>query len=78
MHGNVWEWTCSVYKKRYKGAENRCTKISDNGTGRVLRGGGWISLGRNTRSAIRNNNLPDSRNSFIGFRLALGQPSSKQ
>jgi len=24
MHGNVWEWTCSVYSENYDGSEQRC------------------------------------------------------
>ena len=37
---------------------------------RVLRGGSWNNNARNTRSANRNNNVPDNRNNNIGFRLA--------
>ncbi len=41
-----------------------------NGERRVLRGGSWNNNGGNARSAQRNNNTPDNRNSNIGFRLA--------
>lgn len=37
---------------------------------RVLRGGSWINIGRNLRSAYRNANPPDNRNDNIGLRLA--------
>ena len=43
---------------------------SDN---RVLRGGSWINNGRNSRSAMRNNNSPGNRNNNTGFRLARAQ-----
>jgi hypothetical protein len=37
----------------------------------VIRGGAWNNNARNCRSANRNWNTPDNRNSNIGFRLAL-------
>ena len=38
----------------------------------MLRGGGWISSGRNCRSAARIALEPDGRNAYFGFRLARG------
>lgn len=56
MHGNVWEWTSSVWSK--------------GSSFRVFRGGGWGSVPQNLRSANRNNDDPGSSNSNVGFRLA--------
>jgi len=41
------------------------------GSNRVLRGGSWNNNARNCRSANRNNNPPDNRNSNVGFRLVF-------
>jgi formylglycine-generating enzyme required for sulfatase activity len=43
------------------------------GEGRVLRGGGWNSDGRDVLSAQRGSDTPDYRILSIGFRLARGQ-----
>ncbi len=57
MHGNVWEWTDSLYDK--------------SGSNRVLRGGSWNNNAENCRSANRNNDTPDNRNNNVGFRLVF-------
>jgi formylglycine-generating enzyme required for sulfatase activity len=74
--GNVWEWTCSEYEKRYNGKETtRITKaIMKNGgenTGLfVLRGGSWFNDDGWSRTADRDRRLPFVRNWNYGFRLA--------
>ncbi|MEN8216964.1 MAG: formylglycine-generating enzyme family protein [Pseudomonadota bacterium] len=40
MVGNVWEWTCSLYRGRYNGQEQRCLSNGDR-RHRVIRGGSW-------------------------------------
>jgi len=55
MHGNVWEWTDSLYDK--------------SGSSRVLRGGHWYSNASYCRSAYRNYDTPDYRSNDVGFRL---------
>ena len=53
MHGNVWEWTCSVYRADYKGKhEQRCAS-KNNSKLRELRGGSWYSRPAKTRAANR-------------------------
>ncbi len=38
--GNVWEWTCSKYEKKYTGKEQQC--LDDNSSEeRTFRGGAW-------------------------------------
>nr|VFJ44498.1 MAG: Formylglycine-generating enzyme, required for sulfatase activity, contains SUMF1/FGE domain [Candidatus Kentron sp. DK] len=69
MHGNVWEWTCSLEKDHYDGNEQRC---ASNGVGglRVLRGGSWSGEPGRLRSANRFWLNPDIASGFTGFRLA--------
>nr|VFJ46400.1 MAG: Formylglycine-generating enzyme, required for sulfatase activity, contains SUMF1/FGE domain [Candidatus Kentron sp. DK] len=69
MHGNVLEWTCSLYKTPYDGNEQRC---ASNGVGglRVLRGGSWSGGPRWLRSAYRFWLDPVYANDYTGFRLA--------
>jgi hypothetical protein len=38
--GNLWEWTCSKYEKKYSGAEQHCLKESSSEE-RTFRGGAW-------------------------------------
>lgn len=69
MLGNLWEWTCSEYDATYDGKESVCAPGGADGP-RILRGGAWNSAPGATRSAYRNRNFPESRYSFVGFRVA--------
>jgi formylglycine-generating enzyme required for sulfatase activity len=73
--GNVWEWTSSAYRVSYDGNDRHCA--SDRGELCVLRGGSWFVDGEYLRSARRLAHLPGNGDRFTGFRLALGQTSSK-
>lgn len=53
MHGNVWEWTCSVYRANYKGKHEQKCASKSNSKLRVLRGGSWYSRPAQTRVANR-------------------------
>ena len=68
MHGNVWEWTCSVYDREYGGGEQRCAESGTSGPC-VLRGGSWYSEPRWVRGAARTRDAPHYRG-LRGFRLA--------
>ncbi len=69
MHGNVWEWTASVYDGQYGGAERQASEAGSN-VSRVLRGGSWNGETQAVRSASRSRGTPDYRNYDFGFRLA--------
>lgn len=67
MHGNVWEWTCSVYRANYKGKhEQKCVSKS-NSTLRVLRGGSWYS--RPAQARVANRGTTQYTDGNRGFRL---------
>ncbi len=80
MHGNVWEWTNDLYSNfsfvsivdptgpaSYESADY---SISGN-TSRMLRGGGYISMGVGLRSAERYRDEPNYRMDWLGFRVSL-------
>jgi serine/threonine-protein kinase PpkA len=67
MLGNVFEWTCSEYKKSYDGSEQEC---ADRASSYSLRGGSWNGGPRGVRAAYRLSDGPDTRNIYLGFRLA--------
>jgi formylglycine-generating enzyme required for sulfatase activity len=75
MAGNVWQWTQDCWNDSY-GAKPDSLKANGGvwTTGdcsrRVLRGGSWNYDPRYLRSADRDRNPADDRNSVIGFRLA--------
>ncbi len=69
MHGNVWEWTCSVYSENYDGSEQRCAEPGTSGPC-VLRGGSWNTEPRGVRGAARVGGDPHDGGPSGGFRLA--------
>lgn len=71
--GNVWEWTCSLWREQFDGSETQCAK-ADNSTAWVVRGGSWYGNADFARSAARNEFSPDFRNDGIGFRVLCSSP----
>jgi formylglycine-generating enzyme required for sulfatase activity len=72
MHGNVWEWVQDEWHDSYDGApaDGSAWEVGD-GAVRVYRGGCWLSLAGECRSASRDRRDPRSsgRERYIGFRL---------
>jgi formylglycine-generating enzyme required for sulfatase activity/serine/threonine protein kinase len=75
MHGNVWEW-CSDFYGYYPDGEVKDPQGLLAGSGRVLRGGSWLSSAEHCRSAYRDGMPTSRRGSYMGFRLALSLPGS--
>ncbi len=72
MHGNVWEWCQDSCHSSYEGAptDGSAWIAESRDSRRMLRGGGWIDIPRNCRSACRNDYInPDYHSDVIGFRV---------
>lgn len=72
MHGNVREWCLDWFDTYPAMAEDPLG--ADTGLARMVHGGSWNDSVGNCRSAFRLFMLPDRRDVFYGFRVAL-QPS---
>jgi formylglycine-generating enzyme required for sulfatase activity len=70
MHGNVYEWMQDDYEDSYRGVPADGSALTTSAAKRVLRGGSWLGLARNSRAAERLCHSPDGRGYDIGFRLA--------
>jgi len=70
MSGNVLEW-CSDWYGGYSSNSQTNPKGANDGTYRVLRGGGWCWMARYCPTSERNFNAPDDRFNAFGFRLVL-------
>ena len=73
MLGNVFEWVEDCWHDNYEGAPRDGLAWEQQGDDcgrRVVRGGSWLYGPRYVRSAYRDGNTPDTRISYVGFRLA--------
>ena len=68
MHGNVYDW-CSDWYGGYPSGDVTDPAGPASGMKRVLRGGCWLSLARDCRSAHRAGRKPGDRYDRYGFRL---------
>jgi len=82
--GNVWEWCCdawdqSVYRERATLGEALLdpTVEGDEGSERVVRGGGWSDPAENLRAAVRNRVTARKRLYSVGFRVGAGPLSPR-
>jgi formylglycine-generating enzyme required for sulfatase activity len=78
MSGNVWEWTLSLWGREDSRTGFRYPYRSDDGREdmdaegrRIIRGGSWASPCIHARATFRGMADPRTRNSMIGFRVAL-------
>jgi formylglycine-generating enzyme required for sulfatase activity len=73
LHGNVWEWCWDWYDKDYYGQSPGVDPLGPSHSAvryRVIRGGCWLNVPRDVRSALRRGNVPGHRDYGLGFRLA--------
>ncbi|MBN2132304.1 MAG: SUMF1/EgtB/PvdO family nonheme iron enzyme [Sedimentisphaerales bacterium] len=76
MHGNVWEWCLDRWDEDYKNApDDGRVRESDEGSGRVFRGGSWLDPAEFCRCSYRLGHHPGIRIVILGFRVVL-VPSS--
>jgi formylglycine-generating enzyme required for sulfatase activity len=70
LHGNLWEWAHDQWAEYVTKASTDPLGPSV-GSYRVSRGGCWVDIAGNCRSAGRNTFDPTRRHTNLGFRLAL-------
>jgi formylglycine-generating enzyme required for sulfatase activity len=71
--GNVWEWTCSTWRKQFDGSEQQCANPQST-EARVVRGGSWFYDLATARSAVRSFSVPEGRSAGNGFRVWCSSP----
>ena len=69
MHGNVYEWCQDWYEKNYPSGNVTDPEGASSGAVRVLRGGSWLSVAGDLRSANRLRSVPVNRHFSLGFRV---------
>jgi formylglycine-generating enzyme required for sulfatase activity len=76
MHGNVWEWCEDHWHESFQGAPSNGSSWLNFDTSendyRMLRGGSWLNLPQDCRSAYRDYFSPNLRFSDVGFRVVCG------
>ncbi|MDA0990641.1 MAG: formylglycine-generating enzyme family protein [Verrucomicrobia bacterium] len=73
MLGNVAEW-CHDWYGVYPASAVTDPTGPESGEKRVIRGGSWVSMGRDCRSAERDRLWPEDEYYAVGFRIVLGTP----
>lgn len=70
LAGNVSEWVADWFAEGFARSEVRNPRGPENGTGKVIRGGGWYDPVDKLKSTKRYFASPDNRSDDIGFRCA--------
>jgi formylglycine-generating enzyme required for sulfatase activity len=76
MSGNVWEWTRSPYQPYPYDPRDDRNNLHEDALW-VIRGGGFSDDARLARTTARTGADPGARRAFIGFRVALSQPTPR-
>jgi len=74
MHGNVWEWCEDDWHDNYVSVpvvDGRAWVDNPRNDRRVLRGGSYLSIARDCRSAYRGGFYPEDRLNQLGFRVVV-------
>ena len=69
MEGNVWEWTCSLYKREISVDYSQASCNSSSRSVRVVKGGSWASNKELIRPAARKAGAENLKAYDLGFRL---------
>jgi formylglycine-generating enzyme required for sulfatase activity len=74
MHGNLWEWCLDEWVNNYNnsptdGSAREGVGLPANDIQRLLRGGSWLSLAKDCRSAYRNGLAGSIRLNTCGLRV---------
>ncbi len=67
LSGNVWEWTATGHGSEHDEEPEHVDRMS----GRVVRGGSWLSPSDSASAAFRDWSFPDSHDNDVGVRLAV-------
>jgi formylglycine-generating enzyme required for sulfatase activity len=70
MHGNVWEWTRSMYKPYPYRSDDGRNRTTTHGR-KVVRGGSWYDRPKRCRSAFRLSYQPWQKVYNVGFRVVV-------
>ena len=70
LSGNVWEWVSDWYADSFRRDDVRNPKGPDNGTHKVMRGGGWYDPADRITATKRMYAEPAQRDDEVGFRCA--------
>lgn len=71
VHGNIWEWTASIYQENYEGEELNNSSAERSDIERTVRGGSWVNYATRLRSAMRRSYAASLRYGYMGFRISL-------